>query len=64
MRKYLKERREKNQKLAVRDAASRCAYCKMRLNEPPYFDYMLDKKFCNEDCWGSYAELHEAQGKA
>jgi len=47
LRKYLKERREKNRLLAERDAANRCTHCRKVMAK---VDVLGGFRFCSWDC--------------
>ena len=56
MRKHVKARIERNRALGAKDAAKRCAYCRRATDGSAYFDYTIEKRFCNDGCWEDYLD--------
>lgn len=56
MRRYLKERRERNQRLGKADAANRCAFCKRALPKQAVKRWDEPERYCNDAC---YADAEE-----
>lgn len=57
MRRYLKERRERNRQLAVRDGERRCTACKQALPALGSITrWSLGERFCSEACWLDHEE--------
>lgn len=57
-RRYLTDRRKRNQELARLDAAHRCTLCKRSFAEVPAIieDFLVTGKFCSDECLAQFRQ--------
>ncbi len=61
-KRQLKDRRQRLRELAERDAANRCAHCRIALNGLIFESFLTPGRFCSDGCLKAAITVAQLKG--